>query len=129
MWRLAGIILIAFYACIAAANHQAGLHLQLPNKLIDIRVKDVEEMQVFHRGPKFASIMLKLNRACADRLYKATQLAVGQSAVWIWNGRVLSVETLKTPIKDDLTVHNFTAFEVEDFEKAFPLSALNGAHE
>lgn len=101
---------------ITFANHSNGLHLQLPNKILDIQKSDIEEFQMFQVNPQTASVMLKLKPATADKLYKLTENLIGQPIVWIWNGRVISMETLKSPINNVVTVNNFTVFEAEDFK-------------
>jgi hypothetical protein len=108
---------IASFQNALSANHSKGLHLQLPDKAFDINYADIEELHVFQGGPQTASVMLKLKPVPAERLYKITQKALGKPAVWIWNGRALSVESLSLPIGQDLTVHNFTIFEAEEFKK------------
>lgn len=102
---------------VAEVNHSGGLHLQLPNQLIDFKLSDIENLEIVPVSKDLASIMLRFNSVAADRLYKLTQNAVGQTAVWIFDGRVLGVEKLQAPISYDLTVHNFKQFEAEDFKK------------
>lgn len=104
------------------ANHSNGLHLQLPGQTIDIKKNDIEDCQIFQNGPEVAFIMLRLKPVPAEHLYKLTKKDIGQPIVWIWNGRVLSMETLQSPIDTDLTVPNLTPFETDEFKRVFKIS-------
>lgn len=121
MIRIIGVLLLLL--CVPVmANHSNGLHLQLPNEVIDINRSDIDELHVFQTDAASASIMLKLKSGSADKLQKATEKALGSTAVWIWNGRVLSVEKLKQPMSRDLTVHYFKPEEAEVFRQKSNLS-------
>ncbi|MBA2654173.1 MAG: hypothetical protein H0U71_03780 [Gammaproteobacteria bacterium] len=114
------IILASFFIISnssAMVNHSAGLHLQLPDSLIDVKNSDIEEIQVFQTSPGSASAIISLKPSAAARLHKLTEEQVGKSVVWIWDGRVLSMEVLKSPLPKDFTVYNFTSFEADEFKR------------
>jgi hypothetical protein len=113
------IFLLGINPAVASSNHRDGLYLQLPNAVVDIGAADIEELQVFSVDKTHAAAMFKLKQPIADRLSQTTKDAIGEMAVWIWNGRVLSIETLKTPIGKDLAVHHLTQFEADDLKKKF----------
>lgn len=99
------------------ANHSTGLHLQLPEKTVDINFIDIEEVQVFATDSNHSALMLKLKPKISAQLTHLTENLVGQPVVWIWNGRVLSMEKLQEPISKDVSIFNFTPQEAEEISK------------
>lgn len=97
----------AFAAC-------TGLHLQLPNSIIDIKKQDVQELHVFQLDALHSGIMLKLTEKTGNRLAAQTQSLVGEEVVWIWNGRVVGVEKLANKMSQDVNVLNLTKQEAEE---------------
>jgi preprotein translocase subunit SecD len=110
------VVVAALFCC---------LHLQVADVTVAIGQKDLEEMQVFQTGKGLASVLLKLKPTTATRLFNLTQKNIGQPVLWVWNGRVLSIQTLQSPLGEDLTVYNFTSFEAEDFSKIAGFSAIS----
>lgn len=109
--------LIVTSQVLGSANHSSGLHLQLPGQVIDIKPSSIEESQIVPLSPVSALVMITLKPDFAEKLKKQTQKAIGQTALWVWNGRVVGAETLKAPLGKDLTVPNLTAFEADLFMK------------
>jgi hypothetical protein len=110
------VAVAALFCCLVWADH-SGLHVQVGDVTVAIGKKDLEEMEIFQTGKGLASALLKLKPATATRLFNLTQKSIGQPVLWIWNGRVLSIQKLQSPLGEDLTVYNFTSFEAEDFSK------------
>ena len=109
--------IILILPLLAFANHSKGLHLQLPNKTIEIKRSCIEESQICQVGPDAAAVMLKLRADFGEQLKKQTEKAIGQTALWVWNGRVVYAQTLSAPISHDLVVPNLTMLEAEYFKK------------
>src|SRR5947199_289435 len=109
------VLILSLFSCIASANHSNGLHLQLPDTTVDVPICDIEDLQVVQTGDGTALVMLRLKSEPARRLYQLTKKNLGKPAMWIWNGRVLSMQKLASPLREDLTVNNFTSFEADDF--------------
>lgn len=100
-----------------ANNHRQGLTLQLEHQFVDIKPYEVEQLQVASKTPARAVVLLKLNERSITRLRSITKNAIGQHAVWIWNGRVVAINTLHGPLDADLAIDNFTPQEAEQFLK------------
>lgn len=98
-----------------SANHCDGLSLQLPGTTINIKTSDIDQAQAFKTSQDYLSIMLKLKPKLATQLTKLTEKEIGNTALWIWNSRVLSIEKLTAPIGKDLTVHHFKSSEADEF--------------
>lgn len=109
----------------AMANHAKGLHLQLPSQLIDIKATDIQTVQVFANNSNSVMIMLRLKPNKGEYLQKVTQTQLGQPVTWIWNGRVLAIETLNTPLSAEFTVCHFTPAEAEEFKKTISANGIN----
>jgi preprotein translocase subunit SecD len=113
-------LLILFIACqVQAQNHRNGLCLQLADTTVDINKKDIEQMEVAATTPGHAVVLLKLRPSATKKLHKLTEKALGQSMLWVWNGRVLSMVTLESPLDSDVTVSNFTSQEAEQFRSMY----------
>lgn len=96
------------------ANHSKGLHIQLPDKTIDISTKEIEEAQQFKLDDKHFGVMLRLNSAAGTRLTQATRNLRGKDALWIWNGRAVYMQKLQAPLDTDINVLNLTAQEANE---------------
>jgi preprotein translocase subunit SecD len=120
MYKIIATLLILFVACqVQAQNHRNGLCFQLADTTVDINKKDIEQMQVATTTPGYAVVLLKLRPSATKKLHKLTEKALGQSMIWIWNGRVLSMVTLQSPLDSDVTVSNFTSQEAEQFRSMY----------
>lgn len=113
---LATLFLVTI-SCSSFANHSKGLHLQLPDKTVDILPKDIEEAQLFKVNQNQTGIMLRLSSNAGAKLTTLTQSLIGVDVYWIWNGRVLSVQKLHEPLSTDVNIFNLTDEEAEAMAK------------
>jgi hypothetical protein len=115
------IFLISIFLWSALINNayavSSGLHLQLPDKMIDINKQDVEQLLLFQVDSKHSGIMIKLKERVGEKLTAQTQGLEGKPVVWIWNGRVLSMQKLTAPMDKDINVLNLTTPEAEEISK------------
>lgn len=110
-------IISCVLSCLIAGNVFAAtssLHLQLPDKLIDINKQDVEQLHIFQLDRLHYGVMLKLNQKTGAKLMAETQGVIGKPVVWIWNGRAVSIEKLAARMDQDINVLNLTRQEAFD---------------
>lgn len=115
-----GTILL-FILTTGLTNHSSGLHLQLPEKTIDINKNDVEDAQSFQVDRDHFGVMLRLSAKAGQKLTTVTEGLVGQQVLWIWDGKVVYVQKLIAPLTTDVNVLNLTAAEAEEIGKLKPI--------
>ena len=116
---------IFFMSSLTYANHRVGLFLQLPDKTVEIKKSDVEELQTFLMDRNHKGMMLKLKAPVGEKLTALTAPLIGKTILWIWNGRVISVSKLTTPLSKDINILNFTTQEAEELSNCIHLSIQN----
>lgn len=110
--------------CSFAGNHREGLHLQLPETLIDFNASDIEQSLVAPIDTNHAMILIKLTEDAAQKIHLLSQKAIGQPIVWIWNGRALSMFKLESALDKDLSVGEFTTDEALQFQNFYRSEAI-----
>lgn len=116
--RLICSCFLVFVSAVAATmNHAQGLSLQIKDKYFEFKSNNIEQAVVTILSDKKAAILLKLKPQAASLLHSLTESAIGETALWIWNGKIICLNKLNTALDKDLTVFNIDPDEAERFVK------------
>jgi hypothetical protein len=103
---------------VSAQNHLSGLHLQLNNTVIDFDRRNVQEAILFSEDQTHAGIILRMNPATAQRLQTLMQKMIGQTGLWIWDGKIIATYQITGMNDDSLTVFHLPKKDAEQFVKS-----------
>lgn len=99
-------------------NHAQGLRLQVGQNFFEITRSNTEQALVAIMPDKKAAILIKLKPEAARQLNQISQTEIGQTVMWIWNGKIIGMKKISTALDKDLTVFNFDPDEAEHFVKS-----------